>query len=67
MFDPGMQRTPQQDFQQAKQAAEGEYARLQKDAARRAQVAQLDGRRTTLRESIRHWYRSLMRRKPAEH
>ena len=65
MFDP--RQTQQQQFLNAQQASEAEYASLQKDAARRAQVAQLKGRRTTLRESIRNWYRSLMGRKPAEH
>ena len=66
MFDP-VGHTPAQDFLNAKQAAEAEYASLQKDAARRAQVAQLKGRRTTLRKRMRNWYRSLMGRMPAEH
>ena len=65
MFDP--RHTQQQQFLNAKQASEAEYASLQKDAARRAQVAQLKGRRTTLRKRMRNWYRSLMGRKPAEH
>jgi hypothetical protein len=58
MFDP--RHTQQQQFLNAKQASEAEYASLQKDAARRAQVAQLRGRRTTLRKRIRNWYRALI-------
>jgi len=58
MFDP--RNTQQQQFLNAKQASEAEYASLQKDAARRAQVAQLRGRRTTLRTRIRNWYHALM-------
>ena len=67
MYDPRLEGSRQINSQLAKQAAEAEYASLQKDAARRAQVAQIKGRRTTLRKRIRNWYRSLMGRMPAEH
>jgi len=67
MFDP-LGRTPAQDFQNAKQTAEAEYASLQKDAARRAQVREVrGGRGTSLPKRIQNWYRSLMGREPAEH
>jgi hypothetical protein len=56
-------QTPQQDFRQAEQASRDQYARLEGIASRRAQ---LGIQRPKLRESIRHWYRWLTRRKPAE-
>jgi hypothetical protein len=55
--------TPQRDFRQAEQASRDEHARMENAAARRAQ---LGIQRPKLRESIRHWYRWLTRRKPAE-
>jgi hypothetical protein len=68
MFDPGLEGSRQLDSRLTKQVAQGEMAAMQKDAARRAQVREVrGGRRTPLGKRIRHWYLSLMGRKPAEH
>lgn len=61
MFGPS---TPQHSLRQAEQASREHYEHSERNAARRAE---LGIRKPTLRESIRHWYRWLMRRKPAEH
>jgi hypothetical protein len=54
---------PQGDLRRAEQEGRERYASLQSAAARRAQ---LGIQRPRLRESIRHWFRWLTRRKPAE-
>jgi hypothetical protein len=53
----------QQDFRHVEQASRERYASLESTAARRAQ---LGIQRPKLRESLRHWYCWLTRRKPAE-
>src|SRR5260370_29859571 len=53
----------QRDFRQAELLSRERYTDLERTFARRAQ---LGIQRPKLRESIRHWYRRLTRRKPAE-
>jgi hypothetical protein len=55
--------TPQHDFRQAEQASRDQHARLESAASRRAQ---LGIQKPRLRERMRHWYRWLTRRKPAQ-
>jgi len=55
---------PQADLRQAEQASHEQHASVERAAARRAQ---LGVRRPTLRESLRHWFGWLTRRKPEEH
>jgi hypothetical protein len=62
MYGQG-QGPSQQDFRHAEQAARERYQSLEGTAARRAQ---LGVQRPKLRETIRHWYSWLTRRKPAE-
>ena len=54
----------QRDFRQAEQASRDRYRDLENVAARRAA---LGIQRRKLRESIRHCYRWITGRKPAEH
>jgi hypothetical protein len=60
---PGQGPSPQ-DFRHMEQASRERYASLESTAARRAQLGM---QRPKFGESIRHWYRWLTRRKPAEH
>jgi hypothetical protein len=59
---PGQGPSPQ-DFRHMEQAAHERYESLESTAAHRAQ---LGIQRPKLRESIRHWYSWLTRRKPAQ-
>jgi hypothetical protein len=54
---------PQHDLRGAEQQSREKYARSESNAARRAE---LGIQRPKLRETIRHWYRWITRRKPAE-
>ena len=63
MYGQSGQGPSPQDMRHAEQAARERYASSESTAARRAQ---LGIQRSKLRESIRHWYQRLTRRKPAE-
>ena len=54
---------PQQDIRNAEQLGRERYADLARTSARREE---LGIQKPKLRESIRHWYRRLTRREPAE-
>jgi hypothetical protein len=54
---------PQHDMRQAEQASRERYARAERNAARNAE---LGIQKPRMRESIRHWFRWLTRRKPAD-
>ena len=58
MYDP-----PPQDFRRLEQASRDRYERLQSTAAGKDR---LGIQKPKLRETIRHWYRWLTLRKPAE-
>jgi hypothetical protein len=60
LFQPPM---PQHDMRQAEQASRERYARAERNAARNAE---LGIQKPRMRESIRHWFRWLTRRKPAD-
>ena len=61
--EAAMYPTPQRDIHNAEQLGRERYKDLERTSAHRAE---LGIQKPKLRESIRHWYRRLTGRKPAE-